>query len=149
MTSKRNNNNLLIILESLLKKFPNIKEVRNPDIYDNKSDYNKAIELIIKKCKKLTHFDFCFKFMSEENYQKILDQYSLNFDSVNFQFDRYRDGILNHSTKQFFSFIKESNIKKLLTFSPFPKLISIKFNRLINLKINSFVSNLDALQLFF
>ena len=86
---KRNNKNWLIILERLLKKFPNIREVRNPDIYDNKSDYNKAIELIIKYCNKLTHFDFCFEFLSEENRQNILDQYSLNFDSANFQYIKF------------------------------------------------------------
>ena len=148
---KRNNKNWLIILESLLKKFPNIREVKNPDIYDNKSDYNKAIELIIKYCHKLTHFDFCFEFLSEENTQKVLDQYSLNFDSANFQFIKISEvmDFISPAAKQFFSSLKETNIKKLVSFSPFPELISIKFNRLISLELNQFVYDLDCLELFF
>ena len=131
---KRNIKNWLIILESLLKKFPNTTEVQSPDSYcnktiemfghyvieiinpftnDNKSDYNKAIELIIKYCNKLTHFDFCLNYLSGENLQNILLKYSLNFDSVNFHYlpdfpERYQ---------QFFSSIKESNIKNLVNFS--------------------------------
>ena len=60
LDSRRDDNNWLIKLETLLKKSSNVREVRNPDIYYNKSDYNKAIELIIKYINKLTHFTVNF-----------------------------------------------------------------------------------------
>ena len=159
---KRNHNNWLIILEKLLKKFPNISEIHHikygdeimelmdhyisegPD-FDHKSDYNKAIELIIKYCHKLTHFDFCFEFLSEENLENILLKYSLNFDSAKFQYLPH----FPERFQQFFSSIKESNIKKLEIFSPFPELISIKFNRLISFELNNIDYDLDRLEIFF
>ena len=49
----------------------------------------------------------------------------------------------------FFSSVKESNIKKLVSFSPFPELISIKFKHLISFELNSLLYNFDALHLFF
>ena len=141
----------LIVLESLLKKFPNINEVRNTDVPNFKSHYNKVIELIIKYCNKLTHFNFRFDFLSEENLQNILLKYSLNFDSVYFQYSEYSQYLPDFAERfqQLFSSIKESNIKKLMSFNQLPELISIKFNRLTTFELYDIVCDLDKLKIFF
>ena len=130
-----NSKTRVINLENLLKKFANIKQITircNSYYYrivrNIESKYNKVIELIIKYCNNLTHFNFIWYDMSEDNAKHFNEKFGPKLISVDFTY-------LGKFNKNSIKLLKVSNIQELIIPNLEYELSSIKFNRLKSLKV--------------
>ena len=130
-----NNKTRVINLENLLRKFANIRQITircNSYYYsivrNIESKYNKVIDLIIKYCNNLTHFNLIWYDMSEDNAKLFNEKFGPKLISVDLTY-------LGKINKNSVKLLKVSNIQELIIPNLEYELSSIKFNRLKRLKV--------------
>ena len=132
----------LKIFELIVKKFQNINKIEFSSRFlkfdENTDHYNEAIDILIKNCNNLTHFDVYFNWISNENQKLFLNK----FGSKIILSETY---IFNLSK----SFFDSNNVDLLHLQSPFPQVTDLQLNRLERLDINYLEEkDLDQLEVF-